>query len=163
MPKGFLNPVRLTSGEEFSELESFVTLKRSDGENADKQVGLLIYVPEFESKDGLRSESASCQVVCELPARQFDDLVSVTRQGHMPSLISVDVIGEGVETGWEPDGSGFDWNNKEYRRAPIAGISFNLPLVLREGVDEFDEDGAMIAGIARANRKANPEGGFTPE
>ena len=149
--KNLLKSVRLTSGEKFSKLEGVVRLTRSLAENTDRPVGLLTYVPEFQSKDDLESQPSTYQVDSGLPARQFDELVSAARHNRIPTSICVDVAGEGVEYGWEPDGSGIDWNNKEHPSALIAELRFSLPFVMPAD----DEDREVIeytADTAPASR-----------
>jgi hypothetical protein len=144
--------VRLTTGEDVSELEGSLLLRRAAVENTNKPVGFLDYVPTFESRDGLDLMPASYQVIVDLPARQFDELVGAARQGRMPSSISVLVVGKGVQYGWEPDGSGLDWDNKEHDHVPVGEIRFSFPLALRNEPSEYDSDHELIADVEPASR-----------
>ena len=54
--------------------------------------------------------------------------------------------------GWEPDGSGFDWDNKKHPNVSIGEISFSLPFVVPTDDDEDSEMIATTADMAPASR-----------
>jgi len=143
--------VRLATEEQFGALEGSVTLQRAEEPNTDKAVGVLRYLRAFESRDGLESEPASYAVHCAISPLQFDELVIAARAGRLPSLIALEVAGEGGEMGWEPDGSGFEWDNKTHPGLAIAEIGFILPLVLPAAADDYDLDEAVVVAAAPAS------------
>jgi hypothetical protein len=98
-------PIKLNSGEAFSQLEERVFLIRELSENIDKPVGRLVYSgdlgPYSNDEDGCSegdddfdddfpddpAEPGSNFIECELPERQFDELPSAALLGRMPSAI----------------------------------------------------------------------------
>lgn len=142
VPESVFNRYRLTSGEKFSELEGTISLKRSAIENADKAIGLLTYIAKFNSPDGRFSNDAGYSLDCELPARQFDELISAARQGRMPSVILVTVLGDGSTMSETVD---LDWDNKEHQHLAVAEIGFKLPYISSADSDEYNQEDEEIA------------------
>ncbi|MCW5576762.1 MAG: hypothetical protein KIT13_11770 [Burkholderiales bacterium] len=140
------NEVRLSTGDKFENLEgtlSFrcerlgedvLTVPKTDilgnekpGETV-KATGLLTYWGAIE--DELDPHPAAYFAEVWLKPEIFEHVLSTARLGKMPSQISIQVVG-GIKIGWEPDGSGKEWDNKDHPNLPIISVSMDVYL----GVD----------------------------
>lgn len=88
----------------------------------------------------------------------FDDLVGNLKAGICPSNISLELSDDtNWEYGWEPDGSGMIWKNKndENRTVGIESFDFRYT-ILKQFTDDEDEDILEISNeppIQRIERK----------
>lgn len=79
----------------------------------------------------------------------FERLLDLARQGKLPSM-SLEVCQgppgesasdvEPLKYGWEPDGSGVDWDNKQHRLVEIDWCEFTYPLAGAESASEEETD-----------------------
>lgn len=136
--EGFLERCRLTSGHKFLDILGSVSLRAMPTVNIDQPVGSLVFIPEFQSDDGVFGNEVTYSIDCEIPQSMYDELLSAGRLGRMPKSISIEVFGPGVKFGWEPDGSGLDWDNEEQPRVLISKIDFVLNYVSYVSAEEDD-------------------------
>lgn len=144
--------VRLTGQEKFDDLEGTLILSRGETKAANEStasdeasveerpvIGMLNYLEKFE--DDFYPHPAGYSVEIVLQPELFDELLHMGRLGKAPSSFSVEASGKGIKHGWEPDGSGVDWDNKQFPNVPIRFLSVGLPLVLSpEEIAEMRED-----------------------
>src|SRR5918992_2890614 len=67
-----------------------------------------------------------CHVSAALNPDTFASLLEVMQTGRFPDWLSVRV--KGLSYGWEPDGSGKEWDIGQTRHAPVLEVAFRLPL-----------------------------------
>src|ERR1051325_561908 len=149
------NEVRLTTGEKFQDLEGNVRLhpgepppewekikvKRTalSREDDTPVIGTLTYSEETDID--FTTYPASYDAEVWIGPSYFDQLLRAARQGKMPSSIRVDVAGDGIKYGWEPDGSGKAGDNKAKPQLAVILISVNFPLA-GPPADAEEEKGA---------------------
>ncbi len=150
--------VRLATGGNLKSIEGVViacrdTERRPEG--ALGAIGTLSYVAAWRDRDGLGSEDASYEAHCWLPTRQFDALVAAASGGYLPSVVSLGVAGEGATLGWEPDGSGLDWDNASHPRLPVEELSVQVPILVRaeEGAHQSNQSTPLYDQIATLVRE----------
>jgi hypothetical protein len=91
-----------------------------------KGVGTLAYLASHEN-DGVPA-SLHFQFYPSEP--QLTKLVMLAQHGRFPSRLNITVPdGQGMQYGWEPDGSGKDWDNISNQILPVESVHFliNLP------------------------------------
>lgn len=95
-------------------------------ENATKQgaIGFLSRFDERVSDDEVRPET--CHISAALKPDKFLSLLLAIQSGRVPESVTVSL--RGMKYGWEPDGSGKEWDEKQVPHPPIAKISFSIPL-----------------------------------
>lgn len=146
------NEIRLSTGEKFNELDGTVTFQLGSppadwptlkarhtplgGEKEMAIIGTLTYSEKYEGDLG--SEPASYSVEVFIDPSQFDQLVRSARQGKLPAYISIDVVGEGIKYGWEPDGSGKEWDNKARPQLPVVWVGFGV--ILAADASDVEEE-----------------------
>ena len=108
-------------------------------------IGTLTYSEETELD--IATYPASYEVEAWIGPSHFDQLLRAARQGKMPSSMRVDVAGDGIKYGWEPDGSGKDWDNKEKPQLAVICISIVLPLAGSPGASEEMQGDADSAAL----------------
>jgi hypothetical protein len=118
--------VRLSTGEKFHELKGSVTL-RPVAEIKAEPVGMLSYFPARE--DDIDPWPASYAAEVRVLQEQFHEIILAARAGRLPSTLLISVGGPGAKMGWEPDGSGTEWDNKEHRNVLIYSLTLSVPLV----------------------------------
>jgi len=129
--------VRLTTGDEFHKIVGSLEVGwQSDEVKLEKAIGVLGYFQAVkgDSYDSPTGYSGRVSV----PDQQFRELLRAAHEGRLPKAITLYMEGEGIKIGWEPDGSGVDWDNKKEPYLPIKEISFSVPLVAPP--DEKDDD-----------------------
>lgn len=62
-----------------------------------------------------------------LPADQHAQVIEHARHGQFPESVLLGLYG--AQFGWEPDGSGTDWDNVEWPIVGITSVSFSVPLL----------------------------------
>lgn len=154
--KPWRNEVRLTTGEKFGELDGTVALRAGappadwkpirivlspiSGREEDVPViGRLGYWEKRE--DDFDSQPANYLAELWIASDQFTELVFAARAGRLPRFISLEVVGDGIKYGWEPDGSGKEWNNKERPHLVITKAYFATVLAI--DATDVDEDDAI--------------------
>lgn len=91
-----------------------VRLTATKPEATEDAIDLLSYIEPISSSDGFLDSGASYQATCQLPSEQIDELIAAARIGRLPASFDISVEGPGIEYGWEPDGSGMEWDNKNH-------------------------------------------------
>jgi hypothetical protein len=140
--------VRLTTGEDFKDLEGRVVLHPGplpDGWNAPvvqvpgilggagrevPVMGVLRYTEQIDREfDAPFPASYAAEVW--MPSYQYGLVLEAAKLGKMPKAIDIELAGAGINLGWEPDGSGKDWDNKANPNLLITQASFVLPLSMQ--------------------------------
>jgi hypothetical protein len=100
---------------------------------SDEKVGRLGFFPPSESRDDLPGRDASLEAFVFVSDDTFDRLVGSIQAGKKPDSIYVDIGNrEGLEYGWEPDGSRIVWkldkpSSPSY--VNVAGMQLDIPLL----------------------------------
>lgn len=153
----YSNHVRLSTGEDLRKLEGKVFLWPSDSPSITEEspFGWLCYIEAYEGE--FDSLPAYYSVELRLPRQQFDELLSAARLGRVPSYISVNV--KGLEIGWEPDGSGREWDNKTSPRLTATSAEFVVPMAIpARPEDDFDGSQAEdVLPLTRSDMNRLPE------
>lgn len=153
----YSNHVRLSTGEDFRKLEGKVFLRPSDGSpfTEESPFGRLCYLEAYDGE--FDSSPASYSVELRLPRQQFEELLSAARLGRVPSYISVDV--KGMKIGWEPDGSGLEWDNKTSPILTATSAEFVVPMAIPARTeDDFDGSQAEdVLPLTRSDMNRLPE------
>jgi hypothetical protein len=125
-----------------------VTTEEEELRNLDGRVGFAVMddgTPEGErgqlyysegSGDLIHGYPPSYSVSLWVTQGEHDRLIALVQNGVALTKLSIDT-GEGVEYGWEPDGKGKDWDNKQFPKVTVRG--FNLQFGTDED-DVLDED-----------------------
>ncbi len=158
-----LNPyedrLRLSTGEEMERVTIYANfdcpddsrrkwLAEKHGVDGTAPVGLLSYQAAVEHVfDGT---PATIFFEIHLTKLQMEQAVEFARDGRCPTVIRVDVAEDrGMKYGWEPDGSGKEWDTKEHPRIAIKGVAFDIPAFAAEPeTEELPSGGVVSLGIA---------------
>lgn len=123
---------RLATGGELSKLPGSVRVSiGNDPETGGMECegglarGMLHWLEEFT--DDFDYEPEDYQAELYVTQRTFERLHTHAAAGLLPEVV-IDVDGRGIRAGWEPDGSGRDWDNKEHPSVEIAWFRFDYPL-----------------------------------
>jgi hypothetical protein len=89
---------------------------------------------EAHNLDDLGDTLASVNFTCFLPPDDFDALLDTLRSQLLPSAVTIhlkhDLLekASAIEYGWEPDGSGMQWDNKTAKLISIEAVEvvYNL-------------------------------------
>jgi hypothetical protein len=118
----FRPTVRLTTEEkELRNLDGMAGFAVMDEHTPKDSKGYLYYSPAWE--DPIMGHPAQYSVSLWLAADEMARLIDLVQSGVPLTKLSIDVE-EGVKYGWEPDGSGTDWDNAQFQQVPVKG--FNL-------------------------------------
>lgn len=113
-------------------------------EQKSEAVGVLSYFEE--SSDDYHTTPEECHLEVAFDADSFHSLLTSLQAGRIPDWVSVRV--QGLEHGWEPDGSGKVWDVKETPQAPVISVSFGIPLTAPQARtpanDNDDEVGSTL-------------------
>jgi hypothetical protein len=117
-------------------ISGFLTLEqaKTDGHYTYNR---MTYCDEIVSDDPMVSNPSQILFTVFVPPGDFQELVSNSRNGLLPSTIMVelqhDILGESspIKFGWEPDGSGKKWLNRDEKNKhiKIQGISFHYDVL----------------------------------
>lgn len=160
------NHVRLKTGGELKDIEGSIYVRpgtatpegMNECEFASGQKlrlwGMLQYNRAIESEFYNSNEQYRIYLY---PSRAtFDEIVAWARLGRFP-FIEVSLGDDGVtddqpgtNIGWEPDGSGLDWDNKDYPKLKIYGCEFKYDL----GEKLEDENGNRIPTVEETVRNS---------
>jgi hypothetical protein len=133
--------VRLTTEEkELRNLDGLAGFSVIDENSPKDEKGHLYYSPEW--KDQFHGRPASYSVFLLLTPEEHGRLVNLVQTGVPLTKLSIDA-GEGVKYGWEPDGTGKDWDNAQFQKVPVVG--FNLKFGADD--DALDDDAEPSEGI----------------
>ena len=103
-------------------------------EDNSRKLGLMHYFEAISSGDGVVESASLINFSVQISSKDFSDLIENLRHSVLPTSVSVDLdLNEKgpVKYGWEPDGSGTEWNNKaeNARQIPISSVSFRYELL----------------------------------
>jgi hypothetical protein len=139
--------VRLSTGGDLRELEGSVYLRVGDATPDGKAI--------YEGDDPIRwgglhylaadsDDDQSYYIDLHISQSQFDRVQRLVELGSVP-VLNIDLgddslfkkDGEAaIKYGWEPDGSGKEWDNKNHQHLPIKGFTF----IAKVGVSDDTED-----------------------
>lgn len=144
-PESILQNYRLSSGEDFRELEATISIKplQPDDDPGELRDNIQYFGP-IKSSDGFAKMGSAFIAQCYIPQNQFDELVAAARLGRMPELIALNAVGPGIEYGWEPDGSGLEWDNENHKLLAVSNLSMALPYISLADPDAFEEKVAEL-------------------
>ena len=134
---GWLDRLTLATGEDPRELvlylnfihanvgeRSFLDVK---GQEPRKGIGVLHYLKG--RKGDFDSTPPTLIFENYVTNQQMDQLVAMAMVGRYPTSLTVSVADDaGIKYGWEPDGSGKEWDNQTYPRVAIEAVSFEVPV-----------------------------------
>ncbi len=132
--------LRLTTGDEIKDVAiyaDFITIHADERTQHFKQftgwadsakaVGTLNYFPL--RKDELDFIPATLHFHFYPTESQLTDLIALAQHGRFPCRLNVTVPeGQGMKYGWEPDGSGKDWDNVSNHSLPIESVQYEVNL-----------------------------------
>jgi len=116
--------------------------------NKPEAIGVLSHFKERSDEDGSRPEG--CHIQAVLKPEAFATLVGALQAGRVLDRVTARV--QGLEYGWEPDGSGMVWDIAKAPKAPVVELSFGIPLTPPEPTpssdaeDEVDETNFPASG-----------------
>ena len=132
--------IRLSTGEDIVHVAksiSFVTIDPEKKEWLDEKhggdgkvvMGLVHYFPAWEG--GFHEDRpATVSFEVFLTQEQMSVMLELACEGRFPKKLRFDLADDkGMKYGWEPDGSGKDWDTKQFPRIPIEGLSFQIPII----------------------------------
>jgi len=61
-------------------------------------------------------------------------------------------VPSGIKYGWEPDGSGKEWDNKNHRGVLVEWCNFTVKFGGPEPIDDEDEAASQVAWLPASNR-----------
>lgn len=138
------NSVDLATEENFRDLDGHVVVVSRDDNSSQEErtFGKMSY---FEAREDVFAPSPACYFVRVLLSnKQLEELLAAARIGRVPSQISIWLMGGGgIETGWQPDGSGSKWDNKASPELKVVNASFTVPMITpidNEFVRDHDEE-----------------------
>jgi hypothetical protein len=100
-------------------------------ENNTHEKSELHYFPGRVSKSGIDDDRASeLMFMYYLPAQEFQLLLSSILSGCSPKSATLTFESDTFKFGWEPDGSGQQWDNEANRKVSIVGIEFKFQHVV---------------------------------
>ena len=146
---------------------------RPSRDDSDYQYNLMRYMGEQTGDDFNHPSSIDLNVFIAPTA--FRQLIDNLRGGLYPGTITIELADEArffktstnpktkapIEFGWEPDGSGMIWHNKEHRTIPIESVRFDysivkprfdqethrpLPMLFNAPTDRINEQMTLIQG-----------------
>lgn len=92
----------------------------------------------FAARDDILSPSGpEVHFTINLPADQHARVIEHARHGQFPESVLLGLYG--AQFGWEPDGSGTDWDNVEWPIVGVTSVTFSIPL-LKESEPVFVSD-----------------------
>ena len=133
--------LRLSTGENIDHVNKYVSFKTIDGslrEWLDEKhggegvspIGLLHYLPGRERKIDSETTLPSLSFEVYLTEAQMELMLNLAREGRWPETFGFDLADDkGMKYGWEPDGSGKDWDTSMFPRIPIEGLQFQIPIL----------------------------------
>jgi hypothetical protein len=144
----FRDSIKLATGETFDELQGTVIVKPLTATTAtDTAIGALSYFEAFDSDFDYEPAGYSATVVVA-----FEELVAAARIGRLPDRMALHVVGEHVKYGWEPDGSGVEWDNKNSPHLRVREALFRLSFVMAENDAEKQSDNRQREAELPASR-----------
>lgn len=98
----------------------------------ENKISTLGFFPTSESRDDLPGRDASLEAFIFVGDEIFDRLVRSIQAGRKPDSIHIDLSSDGLEYGWEPDGSRMVWKidkptSPTYIK--VEGMQLNIPLI----------------------------------
>jgi hypothetical protein len=140
LPTDEHNHLDLDTGEVFQDYD-YARLRKNEGklisasitirelpDNSYYQLNAMHYMAEIGGNDFSRPSTIVFDVF--ITPEAFNKLSDNVRNGLLPQIITIDLSYDPKNTplalGWEPDGSGVIWHNREResQRIPIEGVKF---------------------------------------
>lgn len=116
--------VRLkTEEKELCHLNGRVGFAVRDEQGGAAEKGELYYSPGREGD--IMPSPAAYSVSLWISPEQNDRLISLVQSGVPLTRLSIET-GDGVEYGWEPDGSGKEWDNLASPKVSLMGFSLHF-------------------------------------
>jgi hypothetical protein len=91
---------------------------------AEGAIGYLAHFEEHSSVDDYSPEA--CHISVAVKRALFEPLLAALQMGRVPDWASIRV--KGMTYGWEPDGSGKEWDVREAKHVPVLELSLRLPV-----------------------------------
>ncbi len=141
--------LRSTNGKDIGKVKWTVEICRGPASReylkVKGSIGMVNYSEEYESIDLYAEES--CHAWAYISDSSFSILLDFVMSGRMPSTISIHAFGS-IRHGWEPDGSGKDWDLESEKPAAICQVELDLELNQKIEADEVS-DGVSELPTAR--------------
>jgi hypothetical protein len=109
-------------------------------DDQDYRYNVMHYMAEARGDDYYFPSSIFFRVF--IPQTAFRDLLENIKSSLLPETITIELTSPQlfttdadrgkkppVEYGWEPDGSGLIWHNKENKQIPVMSVKFDFPVV----------------------------------
>ena len=139
---GWHEKVRVSTGEEeLSKLDGRVGFTVRAKDIPADVAGELIYAPGRD--DDLMPSPPGYSVFLMLEQEDHDRLVSLVQDGVPLRKLTIKTD-EGVAYGWEPDGSGKDWDNKQFPKVKVRGFTLQFGTDEDDSLDEEAEPSRSI-------------------
>lgn len=104
-----------------------------------EHIGFISYESARELSRDLPSAPASYSVEVVVSKTQFEEVLSATRLGRRPRLISISA--KDMDYDWQPDGSGKKWDVSTHPSCQVFSITFNVPLIASvNGTDDASKE-----------------------
>ena len=112
-----------------------------DGSASETVIGFFHYYRAFEDQYGTFSTPAGFGAELYLPEPVLRDLFDLAKAGRTPTHLGliVGIVPDGMRFGWEPDGSGKDWDNAKTPQLPVIQANFVYPVLTPEEDKEVPE------------------------
>ncbi|MDD1519986.1 MULTISPECIES: hypothetical protein [Bradyrhizobium] len=124
----------------------------------------MSYSEELVSDDPIACHPSEIYISVFVPSADLQELVANIRSGFLPSTITVELPfdlskSSPIQYGWEPDGSGKKWLNRDEnnRHVKIQGVSFHYDLlqpVEDSSADDLPAEPKGSFDVERANAAA---------
>jgi hypothetical protein len=103
-------------------------------------IGYLAHSPSYRSD--YDSDPERCSFDASIAPQRLSALIGALQMGRLPRSVTLAV--NGMEMGWEPDGSGLEWDVERYRRLPLRKVHFAVPLASRMQTEDPDEEALPV-------------------
>lgn len=104
-------------------------------------VGVLSY---HEAKSGSDySFEEECHIKAVLSGSTFDTLFQSLQVGRVPDYVRINA--RDLKYGWEPDGSGKEWDISQNPQVLVTEATFGIPISLEASEADLDDDSHVTA------------------
>jgi len=101
-----------------------------------EDVGILSY---HEASSGVdHSFEEECHIQAVLSGATFDALFQSLQAGRVPDHVHINA--RDLKYGWEPDGSGKEWDVAQKSQVLVTEVTFGIPISLEASDEEWDDD-----------------------
>jgi hypothetical protein len=136
----FEDKVRLATGESLqrglqsreNDISGYVHMSTQPRELRRKSVlGVLAYLKPAEGTNwGLPARPALFSLEIQVKPELFEKLLGLAAQKQLPEVsVNIPSSENGLKMGWEPDGSGREWNNKEHQLLEVNAFKLSFPFI----------------------------------